>query len=151
MAATFWFWFFTIVVSIIAGAILFILFYGLFTWLRDLLSLKRGIPKDKKSVTDYIKENPEKFEKTNPGRPLKENKQQELENERREQTKFREFEKLRRAELRGRASRERQPDSGSKGSEQLSGRNVLPNEPSTGGQFGSVGNAANRRKVRLDG
>lgn len=149
--ATFWFWLFTIVISLIVGAVITIIGYGIITFLRDLW-FKRGIPKNKIGITDYIKENPERFEKTNPGKPLKEDKQKELEDDKRKRAKYREFEKLRRAAEVGSGTRgEGEPDNLTPRTEQLQGRNVLPNEPSSVNQQPSVGNAASRRKVRLDG
>lgn len=153
--ASFLFWFFSILLSIIAGAVATILIYGAFIFLRDTFFFKKGIPKDKKKIQEYIKDNPEKFEKTNPGKPLKEDKDKELENGKRERAKFREFEKLRRAErLRGVTARspgEGKPNNSIEGTRELSERRVLQNEFSTSNNPSIPGNGETKRKVRLDG
>lgn len=132
--ASFWFWFLSILGSVILGAISITIIHFLFTKTRDLLILKRGIPRRKKKVTEWIKSNPKKLEKSGPliihsDKEL--NKQEVKEDVRQQQRKFREFEKLRRTELKGRTAKQRPTNSSSKGNEQPTGKKLLQNEPYT--------------------
>lgn len=147
--ASFWFWIFTILLSLIAGILLTMGFYVVINWFKDLI-IKWRLPKDKKKLSAYIKEHPEEFGNTNPGRALELNKEEELKDERREATKFREFEKLRRAEIKGRTSEQRTDDRSSKGTEQLPGRELLPDGTSFGNSSDKSSPDPNRRRVKLD-
>lgn len=132
--ASFWFWFVSILLSVLAGAITLAIVFFIFTKGRDLLFLKRGIPRRKKKVTEWIKSNPKKLEKSGPlimHSDSKLNKQEVKEDVRKQQRKFREFEKLRRAELKGRTAKQRPINSGSAGNEQPAGEELLQNEPNT--------------------
>ena len=130
--ASFWFWLIALVGSIIGGAIFLLLIYGFFTGVRDSLSLKRGIPKQRTRVSEYIKEHPEKFENTNPGKHDKITKSKEVKNHgTTNPDTFRQFEKLRRIEL----ERRIKGTNGNKGTprdpprdEQLPTKPVLPLE-----------------------
>lgn len=129
--ASFWFWLISVLGSIIGGALGILILYGFFTLLRDWLFLKRGIPRKRSKVAEWIKEHPEKFDKTNPEKEDKKlNANEEVKNAGKERGKYREFEKLRRAELKGRTRQERTSDRSSKGTPQLQRGELLQNEPS---------------------
>lgn len=151
--ASFWFWFIVIIGSTIAGALGFLILYGISIFFRDTFFLKRGIPKNKKKVTEFIKNNPDKFggykHKENEENS-KLNQEQEVQNERREREKFREFEKLRRAELKSRVGGSETSELASKGNEPIQRRELLSNEPNPSSTSDSGGSKPTKPRVKLD-
>jgi len=121
--------------------------------LKDLF-VKRGIPSKKPKVTDYIKDNPEKFEKTNPGKASEQSIKEVLEDEQQRRAKYREFEKLRREELNGRNPRSTQgserTNSSTQGSEQPARRELLQDKPAPIPNRNSPGSTTTKRKLKLD-
>lgn len=149
--ASFWFWFFTIILSTIGGALGLIILWGLWTLGRDAFFLKKGIPKIKEKVSEYIKERPEKFQGTNPGKVSEENYKEVEEDERRRNKEYREFEKLRRAELKRKVGGSQRDDSNSKKSQQLPGRELLSNDVSRGDKLDKSRDGNSKPSVKLDG
>lgn len=129
--ASFWFWFITCVAALIIGAVVFAGLFLLGSWFMDLVKYKIfKIPRKREKVSKWIEENSDKLE--NAPRDQFINKSEEvLKNDRRERDKFREFDKLRNEYLKG-ATRGREESNGNnEGSEQLKGRELLPNETSS--------------------
>lgn len=147
--ANFWLWFFAVILSLIVGSLMIFLFWSGLVLLKDLW-IKRGIPSKRPRVADYIKENPEKFDKTNPGKALENDIKEVHEDERNRNAKYREFEKLRREELKGRNPGERQPNNSTQGSEQPARRELLQNKPTSIPNSNLTGNKPAKRSVKLD-
>lgn len=134
----------------VAGGLLALIFYGGGGLLRDLFSLKRGIPRNKKKVSEFIKNNPEKFGNSDPGVPSEKDKREVEEDERRRADKYREFEKLRQDEFRARVGNGKNSECDNEGVEELRGNPVLPNGLDPGIKDNERGTNENRRRVKLD-
>lgn len=147
--ANFWIWFFAVILSLIVGALAIFFIWGGFILLKDLW-VKRGIPSKRPKVAEYIKENPEKFEKTNPGKASEKDIKEVQEDERNRHEQYREFEKLRREELKGRTSGERQPNSSTSGSKQSERRELLQDKPTSIPNSNSSGSTPIKRRIKLD-
>lgn len=154
--ASFWFWLFAVILSLISGAIIIFLSWGFITMIKDLI-IKKGIPKSKEGVTNYIKENEEKFDKTNPGKADNTAIKEVLENDRRSRQKYREFEKLRREELKARANgnesgarREGNNNNTSTRSEPLQRRELLQNVSSASSKLDTPRSSEAKSRVKLD-
>lgn len=126
--ASFFFYLIVIVVSFLLGGVSIFLLLGFFGLLNDLFKTK-GIPRGRKKFTEYLK-NPEIKEKFNyPGKPTEQEKEVKQENERKRADKYREFERLRRAELKARIGKNQNGEPSIKGSEPIQQQpELLPNK-----------------------
>jgi len=146
--ASFFFYLIAVIVSLLAGGILTFLIWGFFALIKDAI-VKRGIPKGKKQLTEYLKENKEKY--ANPGFTTENQKEVQIENERRRTQKFREFERLRRTELKARIGKGKQNNNSTPGGKQLQQqRELLPNVASGKPKDDSPRNPDTKPRVKLD-
>lgn len=147
MTVTFWFWLLLSGLALIVGIVIIALIFGLAN-VKDLLTIKKKLPKDKKLLSQYIKDNGEFFKSSNT--PIKTRKEVE-EDEYRKSLKFREFEKLRRMEETNSGIRGKRPDNSPvKGNTELQGRNIFPNESSSINPSFRPNSQSSRRTIKLD-
>lgn len=151
----FWLWFFGCIIALIAGFLLTFMFYVFITKGRDMLRVK--FPKNKERTSDIVKDKPEIFENTNPGKPSEQDKKEVLEDERKRREKFREFEKLRQEELRPTNNNNSEGNRGTSDGafyspvvEELPGRKLLSNGPSERSSDSGGGTPRPKRRVKLD-
>lgn len=153
--ASIWFWIFTPIVVIIFSVVFSFLVFFIFAWLRDKLFIKRKIPKSKEKVSEFIKDNKELL--ANPGKSQINKKEEEEKNVKRRRAKYREFDKLRRLELKGTAGTKEPNDrttpaepKPSKPAQQPKGTGVLPSSSDRGNKESSRSSNGSKPKVKLD-
>lgn len=147
--ASFFFWIIAVVVSFLIGGVFVFVLLALFGSIRDSF-LTRGIPRNRKKFTEYIKEpeNKEKFK--DPGKTLDSEKEVKKEDERKRATKYREFERLRRDELKTRVGGGQTNNTSPPGDQQLQQQSkLLPNEPSREPKTNSSGNTKSKPRISL--
>lgn len=146
--ASFLFYFVAVIVSLLAGGLITFLIWGFFALIKNAI-VTRGIPKNRKKLTEYLKENQEKYK--NPGLTSDSEKEVYDINEQRRARKFREFEKLRRDEFKARVGKSSEDDRSTPGGKQLQQqRELLPNGPSREHKTIEPRNTDNRKRVKLD-
>ena len=136
--------------ALISGGLAVVIFYGGAGIIRDMTSLKKGIPKNKPATSEYVKENPERFESTNPGFVSEKDKREVERDERRRAAKFREFEKLRQVEFKRRTGIIEKPKLDSKRTSKLPGNPVLSNVPNSRNKGDGKPDSKSKRIVKLD-
>lgn len=149
--ASFFLWLIVIVGGLIVGAFAGFFLFFLITFLKDLF-VKKGIPSNRQRVSEYLKdeENMEKYK--NPGLPTQSEKEVYKTNEQRRVQKFREFERLRREEFKGRTRKSPKNNSSSTGSQQLQQQpKLLPNGSSGKRESNSPRDPSPKLRVKLDG
>lgn len=155
--ASFWFWLVTIIGSLIGGAVLFSFSFFVFTFFRDALWMKKGLPKKSADVQEFIKQNPDKFDKTSvliDKSKLNQEEEKQKENARRK--KFREFEKLRRAFFRDKGSPDVKDSGRGADDKQLEGNHPVQRDPLFQASLGKDGGIGSQRadstkpRVKLD-
>lgn len=147
--ASFWFWLGVSLGSLIGGVVIAFILFFFYASFTDFIKYKRGFPRGKERVSQYIKDNEEKFKDAEAHKP-KSTEKEVIVNERTRRAKFREFEKLRDAYLKRPTDTSTQRDRSPKGSVQLPTRQLLSNDSDKSNNDTSGQLREDKRTVRLD-
>lgn len=152
--ASVWFWIFVPMATIILGIVFSFIIYFIWSFIGNLF-IKKGIPRGKNKVSEFIKENKDNL--LDPGKE-KINKEEEVKHANKQRRKYREFDKLRRADLKKRTEGKGKDNRGTESSSRRSGEskqseghsNVSaksdPKSPKSRAKDGP-----NKPRVKLDG
>lgn len=147
--ASFFFWLVVSIVSLLLGAFIIFILWGLVALIKDLFLTWR-IPKNKKALSEYLKQPEIKEKYCNPGKPTDSDKEVKKQDEQRRARKYREFERLRREEFKARIGESPKDNPGPTGGQQLQQqRGVFQNGPSREPKDNSPRNPKSKPRVSL--